>query len=351
MADLTLAYNTCIEICNKPNVGYSQDYREGQTVGGITYYDCSSLMSYCCTVGGFLKSNPWFTTRSMDGYLIGAGFQKGTANQPWKKGDILWRSGHTEMVYNPADGGGYTMGAHTDSYPLERQVSINTFVSPYSSWTYLYRYPVEVQSGISQYVIAAICGNFWQESTVNPGLWQGTIVGSPGYGLGQWTDNSATDRRTRLFQWLDSNGYSREDGNAQLEYLIYENVWYSVGAAGAYENLQSFLHSDSTDLDALTAAYMKGWEGISDDGTLAFRQEKAHECFNYISEHAKDSAITGWIVGNRYLSDSERLNNAVMVYRYLAKGEQPEPPEPPHPTKPKRHKMPIWLYPNLNRRF
>lgn len=76
MADLTLAYNTCIEICNNPNVGYSQTYREGQTVGGITYYDCSSLMSYCCTVGGFLSSNPWFTTRSMDGYLIGAGFQK-----------------------------------------------------------------------------------------------------------------------------------------------------------------------------------------------------------------------------------------------------------------------------------
>lgn len=182
-------------------------------------------------------------------------------------------------------------------------------------------------------------------------MWQGTIVGSPGYGLGQWTDNADTNRRTQLFNWLDANGYSREDGNAQLEYLIYENVWYSVGAASAYENLQAFLHSDSTDLDALTAAYMKGWEGISDDGTLAFRQEKAHACFNYISEHAKDSAITGWIVGNRYLSDSERLNNAIMVYRYLAKGEQPEPPEPPHPMKPKRHKMPIWLYPNLKRRF
>lgn len=36
----------------------------------------------------------------------------------------------------------------------------------------------------------------------------------------------------------------------------------------------SVLHSDSTDLNALTSAYMKGWEGISDDGTLAFRQEK-----------------------------------------------------------------------------
>lgn len=348
MGNLTLAYNTCIDICNAPNVGYSQDYREGQTVDGITYYDCSSLMSYCCTVGGFFTTNPWYTTRSMDEYLSAAGFLKGNANQPWKKGDILWRSGHTEMVYEPADGGGYTMGAHTDTYPLEQQVSINTFVSPYSAWTYLYRAPTGVLDGISQYVIAAICGNFWQESTINPGLWQGTIVGAPGYGLGQWTDNAATDRKTKLFNWLDNNGYSRDDGNAQLEYLIYENVWYSTGAASSYANLQEFLRSESTDLDALTAAYMQGWEGISDDGTLALRQAKAHECFAYITEHGADSTITGWIVGNRYLSDAERRNNAVMVYRYLAGGK---PPEPPHPLKPKRHKMPIWLYPNLRRRF
>lgn len=198
----------------------------------------------------------------------------------------------------------------------------------------------------SIYVISAICGNFWQESTVNPGLWQGTVVGAPGYGLGQWTDNSATDRRTRLFNWLDANGYSRDDGNAQLEYLIYENVWYSVGAAASYDNLTAFLESTSTDIAALTSAYMRGWEGISDDGTLAFRQEKAQECYTYITEHAKDTSITEWITGNRYLSDSERLNNAVMVYRYL-NGETP----PPTPTRAKRHHLPIWLYPSMKRRL
>lgn len=348
MPNLTIAYNQCITECNDPKVGYSLAYREKKTVGGITYFDCSSLMSYCCTVAGFFDNNPWFTTRSMDEYLIKAGWKKGTANQKWKKGDILWRSGHTEMVHTPADGGGYTMGAHTNSYPLVDQVSINTFVSPYSRWTYLYRYPQEVGSNISLFVIAAMCGNFWQESTINPALWQGTIVGAAGYGLGQWTDNAVTNRKTKLFNWLDANGYSMDNGDAQLEYLIYENEWYSTGAARGYENLQAFLTSDSTDLNALTSAYMRGWEGISDDGTLSLRQEKAKECYDYILAHAQDATITAWIVGNRYLSDAERLNNSVMVYRYLSGGT---PPEPPHPERAKRHHMPIWLYPLIKRRF
>ena len=32
------------------------------------------------------------------------------------------------------------------------------------------------------YVIAAICGNFYQESTVNPGIWEGLTPNAPGYG-------------------------------------------------------------------------------------------------------------------------------------------------------------------------
>lgn len=346
MAKLSIAYNNCIAICNGPNVGYSQVYREGQTVGGITYYDCSSLMSKVCTEAGFFTSNPWFTTRTEESFLTSAGWVKGSAKQAWKKGDILWRSGHTEMVYQPAEGGGFTMGAHTDSYPLADQVSINSFVSPYRAWTSLFRFGGGALEGYSLFVIAAICGNFWQESTINPALWQGTIVGAPGYGLGQWTNNAATDRRTRLFNWLDANGYSRDDGNAQLQYLIVENVWYQSGVASEYKNLTEFLESKSTDLNLLTQQWMKGWEGISDDGTLSFRQAKSKECYDYIVAHASDSSITAWITGNRYLSDNERLNNAVMLYRYLA-GDNP--PEPPNPMGKKRKHMPIWMYPSIRR--
>lgn len=348
MANLSIAYNNCIAICNDPNVGYSMDYREGITIDGITYYDCSSLMSKVCTDAGFFTKNPWFTTSTEESFLTSAGWVKGTAKQTWKKGDILWRSGHTEMVYQSADGGGYTMGAHTNAYPLAEQVSINTFVSPYSAWTSLFRFGGGVMDGYSLYVIAAICGNFWQESTINPALWQGTIVGAAGYGLGQWTDNAETDRKTRLFNWLDENGYSRDDGNAQLQYLIVENVWYASGVAAEYSNLTEFLESKSTNLNLLTQQWMKGWEGISDDGTLNLRQEKAQECYNYIASHASDSSITTWITGNRYLSDNERLNNAVMLYRFMA-GDNP--PEPPHPMGKRRKHMPIWMYPNLRKGY
>ena len=61
------------------------------------------------------------------------------------------------------------------------------------------------------YVIAAICGNFYQESTVNPGVWEGLDPNNPGFGLGQWTDNPPiVMRRTALFNWLDNNNYSHD---------------------------------------------------------------------------------------------------------------------------------------------
>ncbi|NFG60033.1 hydrolase [Clostridium botulinum] len=39
------------QICDDPNVGYSRDYR-GQTVGGKTYWDCSSFAKHCYEVAG-----------------------------------------------------------------------------------------------------------------------------------------------------------------------------------------------------------------------------------------------------------------------------------------------------------
>ena len=41
MGDINKAYTWAIQTCNAPNVGYSQTYRNKQTVGGVTYYDCS----------------------------------------------------------------------------------------------------------------------------------------------------------------------------------------------------------------------------------------------------------------------------------------------------------------------
>lgn len=46
MPDINAAYTWAVNCCNLPNVGYSNIYRNQQTVNGITYYDCSSFINY-----------------------------------------------------------------------------------------------------------------------------------------------------------------------------------------------------------------------------------------------------------------------------------------------------------------
>lgn len=177
---------------------------------------------------------------------------------------------------------------------------------------------------ISIYVVAAICGNWWQESTINPGLYENrqvvdltdpTVYG--GYGLGQWTNAPQYDvyRRTDLVEWLRSNGYADDSGDGQLEFFIYEAEWYDTGAAAEWNSLEDFLQTDSQDIDNLTAAFMAGWEGIS-DGTLGVRQEAAHTVYDYLVLHANEPPGE-WITSNNYLSDSDRLHNALLIYRTL----------------------------------
>lgn len=177
MPDINAAYNWVIRQCNAPNVGYSQAYREGQTVNGITYYDCSSLMSAALTVGGFFSSNPWFTTASEETFLLLAGFTKHPASVEWNAGDIVWKQGHTEMVYQNR----ITMGAHTDSYPLERQVSINDYSTDPSYYTFVFKY----NSG-------AIPGNSYT-------VWMGWIPNESGYKYGTIESLSVMGDRGRAY--------------------------------------------------------------------------------------------------------------------------------------------------------
>mgnify|MGYP002801190857 CR=1 FL=1 len=89
---------------------------------------------------GILKTNPWFTTRNERVILIENGFTEYDADVKWKNGDIVWRSGHTEMVYDAANY--ITMGAHTSNTTLAKQVCINNF-SGKGKWSFLYRYEKE----------------------------------------------------------------------------------------------------------------------------------------------------------------------------------------------------------------
>lgn len=217
MPSISVAYQWAIARCNAPNVGYSRDHREEETIDGITYYDCSSFIWYALKAGGFPLTPPPFTTSTMIPILQSLGFTSVPITGQWVAGDIVWRSGHCEMVYSGGVGQGVTMGAHSANLPLEDQVSINDHVSTSANFTYLFRYgggvptrewirdPTEYKyfdtaeqqnnalclrdwfltnSDWSLQAIAGLAGNVQQESGFNPDLIE---HGGTGHGLVQWT--------------------------------------------------------------------------------------------------------------------------------------------------------------------
>ena len=160
--------NQCLN--NHNNLGYSLDWRNQQTINGITYYDCSSFQWYGLLNGGFDVTGAYLTAMGYSysgnaittgymatgnngrpGWLIALGFTEVDINGQWQPGDIVWRGagylghryGHCEMVYSGGIGSGITMGAHGDAddgFPAGSQVTINDYVSYASSYEKLFRY-------------------------------------------------------------------------------------------------------------------------------------------------------------------------------------------------------------------
>lgn len=354
MPDINKSYSWAIETCNAPNVGYSQKYRNKETINGITYYDCSSFINYALLAGGFetpayAPNKNAFTTYSEAAELLRLGFVEVNASGEYLAGDIGLSSGHTEMCYRGGSGKGVFMGAHTDNATLNNQVSIGSSSGNTNyerSFTRLFRYGKGGASGygVSPIVAAAIAGNMWQESSLSPGVWENLTPGLPtdllkGYGLGQWT-NTGGNIHGRLYQlltWLQENGYSSNDGDGQLAFLIHENVWYKHSEY-PFSSLKDFLTSDSTDLEMLTHAYNLCWEGIHDSSWEA-RVTYATSCYYYIVANANNSNINKWYNQNTYLTEEQRLNNAVMVYRYLSAGGGGG-----GTPSTRKKKMPIWMW-------
>ena len=325
MPDINKAYSWAIQTCNAPNIGYSQPYRNQQTVNGITYYDCSSFIWYALIAGGFdcVGANggvTWpFVTGTMPGVLQALGFTHyNSADVEWLPGDILVSSSHTEMCYSGGQAQGVCMGAHTSSAPLENQVSIGSssgntgYVSTPSRFPDLWRYGDGGATGYgySVYVVSALCGNSWRESTINPGRHQ---VGGSAFGMFQWDG----DRKEALYQWLEDNNYAVDSAEGQMTYLVVEDDW--IKNYGDYETLQDFLNSSSTDIPELTTAFCKNWERPSIED-LDNRIKWAEQCYEYISEHANDTSITTWYVSSEALTEEQILNNAVLMYRFYSAG-------------------------------
>lgn len=269
MPNIRQSASWAIGKCEDAKIGYSQAYRNQQTVNGITYYDCSSFINYALLAGGFstpsyAPNHNSFTTATMRNVLLSLGFKKMPVTTTWIRGDVLWRTGHTEMAYSATK----AMGARTAHAPLAEQVEIHD--SSASDWTELYRYEstevsdwynknkgayekdsaealnnAELIYGILSgygWTLNAVCGvlgNLGVESGYNPWRWQSDVVlpkGSElldskqhGYGLFQFTpaNKYAKNVTAQSFAGFGIN-YSDEigsenDGNAQLKF-VNENV-------------------------------------------------------------------------------------------------------------------------------
>ncbi len=147
MPSIDNSYVWAVNTCNAPNIGYSQEYRDQETVNGITYYDCSSFIWYALKAGGFPLTGSPFITGTMINVLTSLGFTEYPIHTTaWLPGDICWRDGHTEMVFQGAGiGDGYTMGAHSARLPLADQVSISTTLDSAKSSTFTPAVPVRIR--------------------------------------------------------------------------------------------------------------------------------------------------------------------------------------------------------------
>lgn len=338
MPDLNKAYQWAINTCNSPTVGYSQPNRNQKTVDGITYYDCSSFINYALLAGGWITpqyapSHNAFVTGDMYSVLPALGFVSVPSTGEILPGDIGLSSGHTEMCYSGGIGRAVFMGAHgSDGIALVNQVSIgNSSGDATATRTFpnIYRYGTGGATGygVALPVIAALCGNAWRESHVNPDFEE--EGGGGGWGLFQWTGS----RRTAFETWCVQSGFRFSDPYAQLQYLTVENFWQ--GSYGGISSLTEFLESTSTDITMLVTAWLRCWE-IAGVEALDERLQFANSAYSYIQQHAQDTSIIDWYTGQRYLSEQEALNNSVLMYRYLSTGGGGG-------TLGKEKKMPVWM--------
>ena len=358
MPSIQAAWQWAVNTCNNPNVGYSQLHRNQETIDGITYYDCSSFIWYALVAGGFPLSGYPFITGDMGQTLLSIGFVEVPLSGLWVAGDIVWKTGHCEMVYSGSTGYGITMGAHTDSVPLADQVSINSNPSYASSYEKMYRYTggtqrqwvrdpthhgnltdAEMQNNAlcmrdwyvantdwSLQALAGMAANMQGESRIcpdameNPSLPIGT-VNQDGIGLVQWTTSPGMSNNPLLdiLQYLYGSQSNWEEPEKQCNAIVAE-----------YQYCMGIIH---------TSTFEAYWR-TSSTYPLNFDQW-AHSTQNagYLALHFQYSYERPDSV------HPERETWGNQWYQYFLNN----PYIPPSPTPTYRRKMPLWMM--LRRRF
>lgn len=337
---------------------------------------CAIFMSWCANEAGYTLVDPSSTQSSPEDFpryaVVGSGaewFQRNGRLQSGhyyggsyipKRGDIAFftwsadpRVGgldHTGIVESYADGIVTTIEGNSGDRVKRQTYGIN------ESYIAYYGLMDGTLSTVSDLVISAICGNFWRESTVNAGIWESLIVmpwdyiynyddpNKGGYGIGGFTNTQSqygTDMRLlRMHDWCVNNGYAVDDGNAQLYYIVFvERLW-----AGVYNNddFDDYLASTETDLYTLVDQWCRYWEGVPGNA-MPERYSYAQQAQAYIEAHKDDDPSDySWIVGNRFLSTNETLNNVMCLYFWFKNYYTPSDGGGGN-GKRKKGRIPIWM--------
>lgn len=241
----------------------------------------------------------------------------------------------------------------TTTYTASSEYYCGFWGGDYYFQGFIYNIP---QVMTSPYVVAAMCGNWRVESSMNPGIWESLIpcawdfqydyTHKGGFGLGQWTNVGTPYGRTwNLHQYVTSNGYQDGDGNGQLAFLIAEDFWVNaVDKRGSYTNLSEFLSSTSQNLQDLTYDFLHCWEagGAQGDFGFATRYDGAQRALDYIQQHASDPPSNySWVTGNFFITpySQDFFNNVMCVYFWFTSYA----PIPGPNILSRKNKMPIWM--------
>ena len=126
---------------------------------GPKEFDCASFISWClryagekCSITALKGIN--FATASEDVTLLKTGlftkYKYEDVRDSLQVGDILLRSGHTEIFYENQNGVNYQIGAHgADNYTPEDSISVKEMKKE-TKWLYVYRFNGSPFSGISE---------------------------------------------------------------------------------------------------------------------------------------------------------------------------------------------------------
>lgn len=112
-------------------------------------------------------------------------------------------------------------------------------------------------SALTDISFYGLLGNFQQESTINPGLWQNKTIGTGGFGVAQWTPAS------KLFNWTRPRGYADWDFVGQMRWIRDHTVPYEQWVPHEYPynvSWNDWVTYTGANLTWATLCFSHNWE-------------------------------------------------------------------------------------------